>query len=227
MNLVDIADRTGARGRGTRASSGEDVAQSGAESSELLDALVDALLAGSRDAAERLVEQTYRQTYAALVRMCGDPDLAADLTQDTYRKAWTSLHTFRRTARFSTWLYRIAYNTFLNHVRRPKLMRPLEDAVQGGDDPRDDHESQEQALAGHQIDRELRRAVLALPDELRLVVTARFWGEVTVEEIARLEGVTGVAIRKRLRRAYQRLRADLDARSVATANPSAARETVS
>jgi RNA polymerase sigma-70 factor (ECF subfamily) len=223
MNLVDIADRTGGRERGARSSPGDAVAAAGDEPGELL----DALLAGRREAAERLVEQTYRQTYAALVRMCGDPDLAADLTQDTYRKAWTALHTFRRSARFSTWLYRIAYNTFLNHLRRPQLMRPLEDAAQGGDDPRDDRESQEQSLAGWQMDRELRRAVLALPDELRLVVTARFWGEVPVEEIARLEGVTGVAIRKRLHRAYSRLRADLDSRSVVTVFPGSERETVS
>jgi RNA polymerase sigma-70 factor (ECF subfamily) len=225
MNMVDIADRTGS---GSTASlRGSLVEEGGADGDAAQRALLDALLAGSREAAERLVELTYRQTYAALVRMCGDPDLAADLTQDTYRKAWTSLHTFRRSARFSTWLYRIAYNTFLNHLRRPQLMRPLEDASPGGNDPRDESESQEKALAAGETDRELRRAVLALPDELRLVVTARYWGDVPVEEIARLEGVTGVAIRKRLRRAYDRLRVNLDSRSIASAFSASEREPAS
>jgi RNA polymerase sigma-70 factor (ECF subfamily) len=224
MNLVDIADRTGGgRSSGTRSSPTGEVGRDEAVQGELLEALFE----GSRDAAERLVELTYRQTYAALVRMCGDPDLAADLTQDTYRKAWTSLHTFRRTARFSTWLYRIAYNTFLNHRRRPQLMRPLEDASPGGNDPRDGSESQEHSLAASETDRELRRAVLALPDELRLVVTARYWGEVPVEEIARLEGVTGVAIRKRLHRAYGRLRTELDPRSFGSAFSASERESAS
>jgi RNA polymerase sigma-70 factor (ECF subfamily) len=224
MNVVDIADRTsGGRSSGARSSPAGEAGSGDGAQGELLEALLE----GSREAAERLVELTYRQTYAALIRMCGDPDLAADLTQDTYRKAWTSLHTFRRSARFSTWLYRIAYNTFLNHRRRPQLMRPLEDASPGGDDPRDQAESQEHAFAASETDRELRRAVLALPDELRLVVTARYWGDVPVEEIARLEGVTGVAIRKRLLRAYGRLRTELDPRSFASAFSASERESTS
>ncbi|MFY9826173.1 MAG: sigma factor-like helix-turn-helix DNA-binding protein, partial [Thermoanaerobaculia bacterium] len=51
----------------------------------------------------------------------------------------------------------------------------------------------------------LRRAVLALPEELRFTVTALFWGDLPVKEIARQEGVTTVAIRKRLKRALARL----------------------
>jgi DNA-directed RNA polymerase specialized sigma24 family protein len=52
-----------------------------------------------------------------------------------------------------------------------------------------------------QRDERLRRAVMALPADLRDTVAARFWGELPVREIARSEGVTGAAIRKRLARA--------------------------
>jgi DNA-directed RNA polymerase specialized sigma24 family protein len=55
----------------------------------------------------------------------------------------------------------------------------------------------------------LRRAVLALPEELRFAVTAHFWGEVPVRDIARQEGLSTMAIRKRLRRAVARLRTAL------------------
>src|SRR5436305_3080856 len=72
--------------------------------------LLAALAAGDRAAAGRLVEQTYRGVYAMLRRLCGDPDLAADLTQETYRKAWDALSGFDGRAQFSTWLTRIAYN---------------------------------------------------------------------------------------------------------------------
>lgn len=51
----------------------------------------------------------------------------------------------------------------------------------------------------------LRRAVLALPEELRCVVVARYWADAPATEIAALERVTEVAIRKRLRRALDRL----------------------
>ena len=165
--------------------------------------LLAALAAGDRQAAERLVERTYRGVYSLLRRLCGDPDLAADLTQDTYRKAWDALPGFDRRSQFSTWLFRIAYTTFLNHLRRPRRLVPLEEKHEAAvPDP---------AIAADEVvsrdmegDR-LRRAVLALPDDLRYTVTAVFWGELPVKEIARQEGITTVAIRKRLKKAFRLL----------------------
>ena len=56
----------------------------------------------------------------------------------------------------------------------------------------------------------LRRAVLDLPDPLRFVVTARFWGELAVREIAAEEGITEVAVRKRLKRVMASMRGVLE-----------------
>lgn len=176
---------------------GEPVDRSDGEEGRLLAALA----AGDREAAERLVEQTYRGVFALLRRLCGDQDLASDLTQETYRKAWDALSGFDNRAKFSTWLCRIAYNTFLNHLRRPRRMVPLEDqheAMVADPAPAAD-ETIDQTVAGDR----LRRAVLALPDDLRFTVTALFWGDLPVKEVARQEGVTTVAIRKRLKKALQ------------------------
>lgn len=165
--------------------------------------LLSALAAGDREAAERLVERTYRGVFALLRRLCGDPDLASDLTQETYRKAWDALSGFDGRAQFSTWLCRIAYNTFLNHLRRPHRLVPLEDkheAMVADPAPAAD-ETVGQMAAGDR----LRRAVLTLPDDLRFTVTALFWGDLPVKEVARQEGVTTVAIRKRLKKALRLL----------------------
>jgi len=178
---------------------GEPVDRSDGEEGRLLAALAG----GDREAAERLVERTYRGVFALVRRLCGDSDLAADLTQETYRKAWDSLSGFDGRAKFSTWLCRIAYNTFLNHLRRPRRLVPLEDSLQAtvADPAPGADETVGRAVAGDR----LRRAVLALPEELRFLVTALFWGELPVREIARQEGVTTVAIRKRLKKALQLL----------------------
>lgn len=165
--------------------------------------LLAALAAGDRSAAEQLVERTYRGVFALQRRLCGDPDLAADLTQETYRKAWDALPGFDGRAQFSTWLFRIAYTTFLNHLRRPRRLVPLEEKHEAAvPDPA--------PLADEVVDRgtagdRLRRAVIALPEELRLTVTSLYWGDVPVKEVARQEGITAAAIRKRLKRALRML----------------------
>lgn len=162
--------------------------------------------AGDRRALERLVASTYTQVFAALVRMTGgDRELAADLTQESYRKAWQSLTSFDRRSRFATWLYRIAYNTFLNHIRRPHPVEPLDEV----NEPVDLLPGEDELISRREVNARLRRAVIGLPEELRFTVTARFWGDLAVEDIAALEQVTGAAIRKRLKTATARLRASL------------------
>ena len=166
--------------------------------------LLAAVAAGDRGAAEELVRSTYEEVFAALMRMThGDRDEAADLTQETYRKAWKALPTFDRRSRLTTWLYRIAYTTFLNEKRRRREAQASDEAAETHVE--DTAPSQDEAMDRREVAVRLRRAVLALPEELRFTVTARFWAELPVEEIARVEKVTGAAIRKRLKNAKARL----------------------
>jgi DNA-directed RNA polymerase specialized sigma24 family protein len=64
-----------------------------------------------------------------------------------------------------------------------------------------------------QQDEGLRRAVLDLPDPLRETVSARFWGEVSVKELAVADGISEVAVRKRLRKALSILRTKMEVAS--------------
>src|SRR5712692_8399164 len=170
--------------------------------------LLAAIRGGDRSAAEELVERTYSAVYASLYRLCGDGDLAADLTQETYRKAWEALAGFDGRSQFFTWLYRIAYTTFLNHIRRPRRITSLEDA--GAPEMRDESPGADQVLSEREEGERLRAAVMALPDDLRFTVAAHFWGGLPVKEIARIENITGVAVRKRLRKAFSILESSLD-----------------
>lgn len=185
----------------------EAAAQGEGEQGEEERRLLDEVRHGSREAAERLVDQTYAKIYAALVKLSGDPDEAADLTQETYRKAWSSLGEFREAALVSTWLFRIAYNTFLNARRRPRRIVPLEPeveltAVDTGPPP-------DVSAARSERSRRLRKAVLALPEALRFPVAAHYWSEVSVADLAEILNLTPQAVRKRLRRAHEKLGATL------------------
>jgi RNA polymerase sigma-70 factor (ECF subfamily) len=170
--------------------------------------LLAAIRGGDRSAAEELVERTYSAVFASLYRMCGDRDLAADLTQETYRKAWEALAGFDGRSQFFTWLYRIAYTTFLNAIRRPRRLTSLD--APDAPEMRDDAPPVDQLLSNEEDAERLRAAVLQLPEDLRFTVTAHFWGGLAVKEIARIENITGVAVRKRLHKAFGILEASLE-----------------
>jgi len=170
--------------------------------------LLAAIRDGDRDAAEELVERTYPAVFASLFRLCGETDQAADLTQETYQKAWAALSGFDGRSQLFTWLYRIAYTTFLNSIRRPRRTSSLDQS--DVDMVRDERPGPEQLLGDKEEATRLRAAVMQLPEDLRFTVTALFWGGLPVREIAQIEEITTVAIRKRLHRAFSILEVQLD-----------------
>lgn len=162
--------------------------------------LLTAIRAGDTAAAEEMVERTYSAVFASLYRLCGDRDLAADLTQETYQKAWAALKGFDGRSQLFTWLYRIAYTTFLNYIRRPRRMTSLDE--EESFEVRDESPPADEVLESAEEASRLRAAVMQLPEDLRFTVTAHFWGGLAVKEIAGIEKITTVAIRKRLHRAF-------------------------
>jgi RNA polymerase sigma-70 factor, ECF subfamily len=169
--------------------------------------LLAAARRGDSAAAGVLVERTYSAIYASLFRMCGDGDLASDLTQETYQKAWAAIGSFDGRSQFFTWLYRIAYTTFLNFVRRPRRTTSLDEP--GAADVQDERPGADEVLQTAEQAQQLREAVMQLPEDLRFTVTAHFWGGLAVKEIAAIEKITTVAIRKRLHRAFSLLETQL------------------
>jgi len=176
--------------------------------------LLNEIRQGNAAAAEELVERTYSAVFASIYRLCGDRELAADLTQETYQKAWAALPKFDGRSQLFTWLYRIAYTTFLNHVRRPRRITSLDepDSIE----VRDERPRADDVLADEQEAARLRKAVMQLPEDLRFTVTAHFWGGLPVKEIAEIENITTVAIRKRLHKAFSLLEGLLHKEEVRT-----------
>jgi RNA polymerase sigma-70 factor (ECF subfamily) len=118
----------------------------------------------------------------------------------TFQKAWVALPRFDGRSQLSTWLYRIAYTTFLNHIRRPHRLSSLDD--ENAIEPRDSAPAVDDVLSDTEEAARLRAAILQLSDDLQFTVTAHFWAALPVKEIARIEGISTVAIRKRLHKAF-------------------------
>ena len=89
--------------------------------------LVAAALDGSQEAYRQLVVRFERPLYSLIARMVNDRLAAEDLAQETFVKAFRHLGSYDRTHKFSSWLFKIAHNTALDHLRRRELKTvPLE-----------------------------------------------------------------------------------------------------
>ena len=176
--------------------------------------IVKAVLDGDRDAFRVLVDREAAATVRACHRILGDLHDAEDAAQETFVIAYRSLDSWRATGSFGAWLRRIAVRVA---VRRASSRRPvirLDPISVDGDDgsfgPADRLASaaQDPADASLQVEQavELRRALQTLDDPYREVVLLRFYGDLSLAEIALETGRPVATIKTHLRRGLLRLR---------------------
>jgi RNA polymerase sigma-70 factor (ECF subfamily) len=162
--------------------------------------VIEGCRTGSQFAQRQLYERYHRTVYRLVVRLVGKPD-AADVTQEIFVRVLARIGSFRGTAAFSTWLYRVATNECLRHLgRRPRKHGPLtEEPIYGGAGP--DHALEQADL--------LARALGSLDDRLRTVFLLREAEGLSYAEIARVLGVSTGTIASQLSRARAELQAFL------------------
>ena len=141
---------------------------------------VDASRRGDSAAFNRLVLAWESTVYNLALRMLHDPDEAAETTQDVFLRAYRSIHRFRGSARFSTWLYRIAANRCLSRLRR----RPpgYESSSVPSEPARP--ESQEAVLLRAERARSVTRALRELGPDQQAVVELKIFQDRSFEEVA-------------------------------------------
>src|SRR3954469_15115314 len=94
--------------------------------------LVTRAVAGREDSFEELVRRYQRPIAAYVYRMVGNYDAALDLTQEVFIKVYNSLGRYRSEFKFSTWIYKIAHNAAIDHLRRHAVrVHALSGGVEG------------------------------------------------------------------------------------------------
>ena len=130
---------------------------------------------GDEDAFAELVRLHEKKVYNLALRMCGNPEDAADAAQEAFLSAWRGLPNFRGEAEFSTWLYRLTSNAAIDHLRKTRRQRAeasLDDEVQGLDAVDPAPTPQEQAEA-QGLREAVRWGLGELSQEHRQVLTLR------------------------------------------------------
>lgn len=163
--------------------------------------------AGERAAFAVLAERHYERVYALAWRWCGARALAEDIAQETMVKMATAIRSFRGESAFSTWAYRIAYTTALDHIRArakivslaPADMAALADGAGAG------------TPENEAMDQDLWRAVRALPDQQRDAVLLVYGQDMSHGEAAEVMGCAEKTVSWHLHEAKKRLRVSLEA----------------
>lgn len=163
---------------------------------------------GDNGAFDTLYRRHSDALYRYLFRLCRHRDSAEDVFQEAWGKIIRARHSYRPTAKFTTFLYRVAHNCFIDHLRRNKRHTHTVDIEPDTHaDPGDRPEMlAEKSLAKRRLDVALR----SLPDEQRDVFLLREEANLSLDQIAVITGTNRETAKSRLRYAVNKLRAAID-----------------
>lgn len=177
--------------------------------------LVRQAQAGDANAYDELVRRYQRQIYGVVYHMTSHHEDANDLTQEAFVKAWQALKSFKGDSSFFTWIYRIAVNRTLNHLKQRKF-RDGKHAMSLNDlDVEAEHhpdlvalasdKTPRRALALEELKEKLNVALQRLSENHRIVVTLHDIQGLPHDEIAKVLGCNTATVRTRLFYARQQL----------------------
>ncbi|MDJ0710258.1 MAG: RNA polymerase sigma factor [Woeseiaceae bacterium] len=163
---------------------------------------------GDVSAFETLYRRHKDPVYRYLLRLGGQPDAAEDVFQEVWGKIIKARESYRPTAKFTTFLYRVAHNCFIDHVRRNKRHAgAMELKPEHCGDPRESLElTTERQLARQR----LATALQTLPEEQRDAFLLHEEGGLSVDQIATVTGCNRETAKSRLRYAVAKLRVAID-----------------
>ncbi|MCC6824917.1 MAG: sigma-70 family RNA polymerase sigma factor [Acidobacteria bacterium] len=172
--------------------------------------LIVGSMAGRGDCFEELVRRYQRPITGYIFRMVGNYEASLDVAQEVFIKVYNSLDKYSDSFKFSTWLYRIAHNAAIDHIRRNSLVTQSLD-VENSDGtyqlqiessqptPEQDHERNEWRS-------EIEAVVKELPPAYRDLIVLRHSRDLSYDEIAEVTSLPLGTVKNRLFRAREMMR---------------------
>lgn len=153
---------------------------------------------------ERLYERYCDKVYRKCLSFTKDPVKAEDLTHDIFLKLVVKLSSFREQSKFSTWLYSITYNYCTDQLRSQNLRREvyIDEGWERLDVNADDGLGELAELEAKQLERALHQLA---PDEQAMLLM-KYQDDVSIRDIASINGITESAVKMRLKRSRDKLR---------------------
>jgi len=172
--------------------------------------LIEQTLAGDQSAYADLVKRHQRFVFTLAMRFAKSREDAEEIAQDCFIKAYKSLDSFQRQAKFSTWLYTIVYTTAMTTLRKKRVATDSIDDedtfVQIENKPSGYEDNAENKSRTFYVDQAINQL---LPDDAT-IITLFYKGEQSLEEIAQTMGIEANTVKVKLFRARQRLKEKLE-----------------
>lgn len=162
---------------------------------------MQAYAGGDAAAFETLYRRHKDPLYRYLLRGTSSPDLAAELFQDVWKNVIQARMRYRPDAPFGAWLFRLAHNRLMDHFRAQRPTAEVTDDLEAPAGERPEELASRRSEAAL-----LLRALALLPQEQREVIVLREERELTLEQIAEIQGVGRETVKSRLRYALAKLR---------------------
>jgi RNA polymerase sigma-70 factor (ECF subfamily) len=181
--------------------------------------LMEAYQRGDARAFECLLGRHQRPVYNFIHRQVGVASVAEELLQDVFLRIIKGASTYRRTAKFTTWMYTIARNLCVDHSRRARhrqalsLDQPLSTEGNGrrlGDVVADKGQAVDRQAIGRELRERLQQAIDSLGEDQREVFLMREYLGLPFKEIAEITGCPENTVKSRMRYALEKLREQLE-----------------
>lgn len=165
--------------------------------------LIARCTSGDQRAFQSLYEKHIGRVYAICVRLCNDKDEASDIAQDVFIQVWKKLKDYRGDSAFSTWLYRVATNITISHLRKrkPFWARHI--------DWSDASSEEEMRVDSGHFEHNLDKDIAGLPEQARLVFVLFAIEGYRHEEIAKMMKIAVGTSKAQYHRARKILREKL------------------
>lgn len=171
---------------------------------------IEAARQGDTAAFEQLVRLYEKRVYALTLRMCKNPEDAAEAAQEAFLSAWQGLPFFRGDASFSTWLYRLASNACVDLLRRESRHRgaagPSLNDEESNLDVADETPLPQEELERKELREQIELGLRSLTPDHREVLILREMHQLSYDEIAAVLEIDVGTVKSRINRARKQLR---------------------
>ncbi len=169
--------------------------------------IIEQVLNGNRNAYALLVDQYKDRVFSLIIGIVRNREAAEELAQDVFVKAYNSLKKFRREAGFSTWIYRIAYNTAISETRKKKyIVKSFDEQLEKAASIQLTASEDEQIEENESKHKLLEQALTTLPPEDKLILMLYYFEEKSVEEISKATRLTTSNVKVKLFRLRNKLK---------------------